>query len=85
VKPAIVRDILTAMKSGQAKWVCDESIHVYCMAPCELVTGADGRAGWLRTAPTFKVVSGNREHAGQEWMPTDAAVAVVLEELRKVS
>ena len=85
MKPSIVRDILCTLTTGECRWVCDECIHVYCLAPCELVLQPTGRMGWRRTAPRFKVVAGDREHAGQDWMQMDAAVAVVIEELRKVS
>jgi hypothetical protein len=42
--------ILEGMVSGQAKWVCREDIHVYCMNPMREVPGPYGRPAWRRFA-----------------------------------
>jgi hypothetical protein len=56
---------LLAMTSGECRWIGRHDLHVYCVAPCELVRTAFGRDGWQRKPPAFKLWT--EGSAGSVW------------------
>ena len=53
IKPHTLAD----MRSGESRWVGRTDLHVYCWAPCDPVTMANGKTGWQRRAPVYKLLT----------------------------
>lgn len=52
IKPPELAD----MRSGECRWIGRYDLHVYCWAPCDQVTMANGKTGWQRRAPVYKLL-----------------------------
>lgn len=62
---------LSAMTSGEVRWIGRPDLHVQCWAPCDLVPMPHGRDGWVRRSPVFRIITADTT---TEWV--EAAVAV---------